>query len=145
MKLPTIIKDLWSAVRALWLPAAPPARPIPKSPHFSHVTEVATTPSNETVKAGEFYHVVYSGVDYWVLFRCPCGCGDLISLTLQKSHNPHWQVSTSHSHRPTLYPSVWRNKGCKSHFWVHDGSINWCEDSGLAPHLVRPDLYSPRQ
>lgn len=145
MKLATLIKNLWAAVRTRWVLAAPPAKSIIRPPHFSRITEVAKTPSNETVKSGEFYHVVYAGLDYWVLFRCPCGCGELISLTLQESHNPHWKISPSGSSRPTLHPSVWRNKGCKSHFWVHDGFINWCEDSGLAPHLVRPDLYSPRR
>ncbi|MDM9644782.1 DUF6527 family protein [Rhizobium sp. S163] len=29
--------------------------------------------------------------------------------------------------RPTLHPSVWRNSGCRSHFWVRRGRIAWCD------------------
>ncbi|WP_425373246.1 DUF6527 family protein, partial [Klebsiella pneumoniae] len=28
--------------------------------------------------------------------------------------------------RPTLYPSIWRTTGCRSHFWVRIGRIHWC-------------------
>lgn len=146
MRFSTLIRGAWEVARSLWTPSAPPpSKPVLRSPHFSRVTEVAATPPSETVRVGEFYHVVYAGTEYWVLFRCPCKCGDVISLQLQRAQHPHWKINLSRAGRPTLYPSVWRNTGCKSHFWVNDGFVNWCDDSGRAPHLARPDLYSPRE
>ncbi|WP_433995110.1 DUF6527 family protein [Afipia massiliensis] len=78
------------------------------------------------------------------MFRCPCGCGDMISLPMQPPHNPRWRLSLSAAGRATLSPSVWRNKGCMSHFWIRDGRVYWTRDTGTEPWLARPDRYSKR-
>lgn len=57
---------------------------------------------------------------------CPCGCGDLIQLSLLERDSPSWKLTVDESGFPTLAPSVWRSKGCCSHFFVRDGSIVWC-------------------
>lgn len=66
------------------------------------------------------------GEDWCVGFRCPCGCGALIELLVVEGARPRWDVLIQRN-RPTLKPSVWRNVGCRSHFWVRDGRIIWCE------------------
>ncbi len=111
---------------------------------FPAVTFVAVTPPNDQVMAGQLYVVVHNETRYWTLFRCPSGCGDIISLSLRPEHNPSWSVRTDVKGRPTLYPSVWRNTGCLSHFWLESGRIIWCRNSGIAPSYARPDLYQPR-
>lgn len=111
---------------------------------FSEVTVSPTTPPNDQVGDGQFHVVVHNRRPYWALFRCPSGCGEVISLSLQPAHNPRWSVKTDGKGRPTLYPSVWRNNGCRSHFWVEAGRVLWCRDSGAAPSEARPDIYRPR-
>lgn len=67
------------------------------------------------------------GDDWSVGMRCPCGCGATIELMVIPEASPRWSVSTDHTRRPTLHPSVWRKSGCRSHFWVRGGRIVWCE------------------
>ena len=111
---------------------------------FETLTIVEKTPSNRAVLPRQFIEVVYKSTPRWSMFCCPCGCGEVISLPLETHHKPHWQVSQSSAGRPQLYPSVWRNKGCLSHFWIDDGRVFWCADSGKSPSAVRPDLYMLR-
>ncbi len=99
----------------------------PKKPavYFSHINILNKTPSNDAVGDKDFIVVVHQNKPYWALFRCPCRCGRVISLTLQKIHNPSWNFNKNLSGRPTIYPSVWQIKGCHSHFWIRDGRIYW--------------------
>ncbi len=64
--------------------------------------------------------------DWCVGFRCPCGCGQRLELMLLREVKPHWTLNTN-SKGVSLHPSVWLRTGCRSHFWVRDGKILWCE------------------
>lgn len=57
---------------------------------------------------------------------CPCGCGERIELNLLPQARPCWSVERHPGGTVTLMPSVWRQKGCKSHFFVRNGRIDWC-------------------
>ncbi|WP_456769989.1 DUF6527 family protein [Bradyrhizobium sp. USDA 4448] len=59
--------------------------------------------------------------------RCPCGCGQGIELLLVKEAKPRWDLSVDPSERPSLKPSVWLQTGCKSHFWLRRGRVEWCD------------------
>ncbi|WP_420496783.1 DUF6527 family protein [Szabonella alba] len=59
--------------------------------------------------------------------RCPCGCGDIIELLVIAEAKPRWDVGADRERRPTLSPSVWRKTGCRSHFWVRRGRVQWCD------------------
>jgi len=110
--------------------------------YFKILSVLDKTPSNNSIGEKDFITVVYHGRLLWVLFRCPCGCGNVISLSLQKVHNPNWTVRKTQAGRPTIHPSVWRNKGCCSHFWIKDGRVYWCENTGIEPWLAEPMYYS---
>lgn len=56
---------------------------------------------------------------------CPCGCKDKIVLPVNDSTEPRWVLKTINSKKPSLSPSVWRTKGCKSHFFLKHGKIDW--------------------
>lgn len=56
---------------------------------------------------------------------CPCGCGALIQLSLVTEDRPSWRAHTSEFGQVTLHPSIWRVRGCKSHFWIRDGRLIW--------------------
>jgi Family of unknown function (DUF6527) len=93
--------------------------------YFTSVIEVDKTPRNDAIGDRDFIMVVHQRKPLWALFRCPCGCGNVISLSLQKLHSPHWRVK-KRAGMPSLYPSVWQNKGCCSHFWIKKGCVQWC-------------------
>lgn len=112
--------------------------------HFESVSLIPKVIPNESVEARRFYVVAHQDNFYWALFRCPDGCGDVISLPLRAPHNPRWSVRTSPAGRATLKPSVWRNQGCKAHFILEDGRVFWCNDTGIAPSQARPDIYRRR-
>jgi hypothetical protein len=112
---------------------------------FPQVEILAKTPPSEAVEAGRFLVVKHKGDPYWAMFRCPCGCESVISLPLRPPHQPRWRFGADRIGRPTLTPSVWRNSGCRSHFWIEHGRVRWCGDSGRDPYTERPDLYVPRR
>jgi hypothetical protein len=57
---------------------------------------------------------------------CPCGCGEVIELNLLEQARPRWSVQEHPDRTITLAPSVWRQKGCRSHFHLRRGRIDWC-------------------
>lgn len=110
------------------------SQPIPQVT-FLDIRRVDKPPHNENVEKSAFYFVFSSNRPRWVLFWCPCGCKSIITLSLQQNHRPHWRLKQSRDSRPTLFPSVWRDIGCMSHFWVEDGRIYWCHNTGSPPDL----------
>lgn len=67
-------------------------------------------------------------VDNWAVgLRCPCGCGETIELALLPVVVPRWELSIDKKGRPTLSPSVWKKSGCRSHFWLRRGVVQWCD------------------
>lgn len=101
--------------------------------YFQRITKISNTPSNESINSSDFIEVEYNNKPVWALFKCPCGCQFVITLPLQNSFKPYWTLSESNSCRPTLYPSIWQNKGCFSHFWIEDGIVIWCKNTGSPP------------
>jgi hypothetical protein len=65
--------------------------------------------------------------DWCVGMRCPCGCGRPIELLVVPEAKPRWNLSLDNKGYPNLSPSVWIQKGCKSHFWVRGGRVHWCD------------------
>lgn len=75
---------------------------------------------------------VVGELDPWaVAMLCPCGCGSIIHLSLLRSERPNWSLDFSPDGVPSLYPSVWRTTGCKSHFFLKQGVVVWCKASDL--------------
>jgi hypothetical protein len=65
--------------------------------------------------------------DWCVGMRCPCGCGQSIELMLIREVKPRWDIRIDHIGQPTLHPSIWLQRGCRSHFWLKGGRIQWCD------------------
>ncbi len=62
----------------------------------------------------------------WVIaFKCPCGCNSIIHLNLLEDAEPRWKYSLTSKKRVTISPSIWRTKGCKSHFFIRKSRVNW--------------------
>lgn len=87
----------------------------------AYVREEPEQPATQTL------HVVGEDGHLWfAAFVCPCGCGETIKLSLLPAGSPHWQLTDHWDGTVSLRPSVWRQRGCKSHFWLRRGKIHWC-------------------
>ncbi|MBJ3786408.1 hypothetical protein JEQ47_16905 [Devosia sp. MSA67] len=69
---------------------------------------------------------VDDGEPWSIGIQCPCRCGDVIEMLVIPGARPRWDFTIDDDGRPTLSPSVWRNVGCKSHFWLRKGRVHWC-------------------
>jgi hypothetical protein len=58
-----------------------------------------------------------------LLLACPCGCGDDFPINLDVRAGPAWRLYRNRSGGLTLFPSVWRESGCESHFIIWRGKI----------------------
>jgi hypothetical protein len=61
-------------------------------------------------------------------FKCPCGCDSIIFLNLLKDAKPCWKFRITKKGNITISPSVWRKIGCKSHFFIREGRIDWVKE-----------------
>jgi hypothetical protein len=89
----------------------------------------AQHPDYGTLRLGKMVIVRDGKIDKWACFRCPCGCEEKIQLSLSTARRPRWMVETDWFGRPSLKPSVRQTAGCKAHFWVRSGRVEWCADS----------------
>jgi hypothetical protein len=93
--------------------------------------------------AGRTIYLVGGQANPWaVVMTCPCGCGDQIQLSLLKNSRPRWRVRRHGDGSVSLHPSIWRQHGCGSHFFVHHGVVRWCPPGrmGRWPTLTRGGL-----
>jgi hypothetical protein len=72
-------------------------------------------------------YAIGEGSPWLAAFQCPCGCGDIIQLALLENESPRWSLRSEKDGTATLFPSVWRSKGCRSHFVLKGGVIFWCD------------------
>lgn len=121
-------------------PYATPAEPT-RPPALAYRT-LETTPANSEVADGELIEVIHDGSPLWIMFKCPCGLGHVISLPAAKDRRPHWTTSIRNG-RVTLSPSVYRREGCFSHFWITGGDVFWARNSGTPPWVAAPRMYKP--
>ena len=61
----------------------------------------------------------------WAYLKCPCGCEEIIMLPLSKVQRPSWSVKRDFIGRATIMPSIFKLDGCKSHFWIKKGKVEW--------------------
>lgn len=141
-----------------WFGVSPPKQPLDRRQRprpkeiplvtFSKIVSVPKPPRNHEIVQGRVYHVIHRNRSKWALFACPCGCGSVITLSLQRQHRTHWRLSKDSANLPSLHPSVWKDQGCLSHFWLRNGRVFWSFDSGTAPTPGRygfEDRHGPKQ
>jgi hypothetical protein len=91
--------------------------------------------------AGDLAQVERAGIPRSLVIACPDGCGEIITVNLDSRAGPAWRL------RPppvvSVYPSVWRDSGCRSHFIVSRGKIWWSLPEGLdAEELLQVEILS---
>ena len=92
---------------------------------------VRTDEMPERPSPRHLYVVGERGEDWYAAMVCPCGCRAVLELNLVPSGRPCWKLTTHHDESPSLFPSVWRQVGCRAHFFMRQGRIVWAraEDS----------------
>ncbi len=53
----------------------------------------------------------------WLVLSCPCGCGVEVPVNLDRRAGPAWRIYES-AYGTSVYPSVWRDTECQSHFII---------------------------
>lgn len=100
----------------------------------AQIERVAEASSYE-LKPGEAL-LVHRGVLRSIFFCCPDGCGERFNINLDPRAGKAWRLYET-KQGLTLFPSVWRDTGCGSHFIVYRNHIIWCDfdsdysDSGM--------------
>ncbi len=93
--------------------------------HFQGVVEHRHEADDLVARAGEAA-LVHRGVDRSLAIACPDGCGEMLTVNLDRRSGPAWRFYRDAS-TISVFPSVWRTTGCKSHFIVWRSRIYWCD------------------
>lgn len=72
------------------------------------------------------YIVGEGGHDWSAAMLCPCGCGAALEMNLVPPSRPLWRATVHEDGSASLHPSVWRKIGCRSHFVLSRGRVQWC-------------------
>ena len=78
------------------------------------------------------YAFVIRGVPRSIVMRCPDGCGDTITINLDRRSGSAWR-SFARKSGLTIYPSVWRETGCRAHFIIWNDTLLWIGGGERAP------------
>jgi Family of unknown function (DUF6527) len=77
-------------------------------------------------RPGDFV-LVERGVLRSFVMACPDGCGETLTLNLDPRTDKAWRYYKKRN-QISVFPSVWRDTGCKSHFIIWNHIIVWCDD-----------------
>lgn len=97
------------------------AKRITLKPQVSHRHEADSLLSEPGAAA-----IVHRGVARSIVISCPDGCGENLTINLDSRAGPAWRYYLNETDI-SLYPSVWRDTGCKSHFIIWHSKIYWCD------------------
>lgn len=78
----------------------------------------------ELESPGDYVEIV-RGVSRALVMSCPDGCGETLTINLDGRAGPAWRKYVRKA-RLTVYPSVWRETGCRAHFIIWENRIVWC-------------------
>ena len=95
--------------------------------HFQRyaLRSVSDLPEEQHIRKYTIYWVGEEPYQWCAVFYCPCGCKEVIFLNLLPTAKPCWTLTPKGKKHCTVFPSVHRIKGCKSHFFVVEGRIRW--------------------
>ncbi|WP_394351957.1 DUF6527 family protein [Rhodocytophaga rosea] len=90
-----------------------------------HYRAVVIDEEPEKVKAS-FIYLIGNHNNFWLAsLQCPCGCQETIHLNLLPGDSSQWKLKRHFNGDVTLFPSIWKSKGCKSHFFIRKCKIVW--------------------
>jgi hypothetical protein len=101
--------------------------PTEGSQRYTEVIRVTSQAEARTALAapGARIVIVERGYPRSVSFACPCGCGDVLVINVDRSVGKAWRLRAD-DRGVTLMPSVSRSSGCLSHFVLWENHVWWC-------------------
>lgn len=81
------------------------------------IVESRVQASGKLIAAGDSV-LIRRGVPRLLLLKCPCGCGYEIPINLDARAGKAWRLYHRRNSGVSLFPSVWLDSGCKSHFII---------------------------
>lgn len=104
---------------------------MPQSEKATRVRKCGTTEYRDAANAllewpGDAV-LVERGVPRSFVMRCPDGCGETLTINLDRRTGKAWRLRVNKDSTVSLYPSVWKADGCRSHFVVRNSRIIWFE------------------
>ncbi len=105
------------------------------------------TEASTLLKAAGDAVLVKRGRDRLLLLVCPCGCGEQFPINLDERAGPAWRLYRGRSGALTLYPSVWRESGCCSHYiiWRNQIMLFGESDDDFDDSLLGDDAMPKRE
>lgn len=83
----------------------------------------------DEVQKGEIYIAGDKDHEWYVGMQCPCGCGEVIELSLIPHRRPRWTICWDLLGTISINPSIWRTNHCRSHFYLTKGHVRWCPNN----------------
>ena len=77
------------------------------------------------VRRHVLYILSHQGCHWEILLQCPCGCGEILHVNLLEEIKPFWKYRVDKCRKVTLFPSLHRKVGCRSHFFIRKGKVVW--------------------
>lgn len=88
---------------------------------------VVDLPMEKSLVPNIVYHIGDEDWKWLIQLKCPCGCQEVIQLSLLERSQQFWRLEKHDEKRFSIYPSIHRTTGCKSHFWMRDNYVEWCK------------------
>jgi hypothetical protein len=85
--------------------------------HFCGKVSSRSEASAQLKAAGDAV-LVERGRPRLLILSCPCGCGEEFPINLDERAGPAWRLYENSRSGITVFPSVWRETGCKSHYVI---------------------------
>ena len=97
---------------------------------FQYKVEIIPdNPNPDTLNDNIVYVVGCKKYIKWAYLKCPCGCNDTIMLSLDRKKYPSWSVKQGMLGQATISPSIYKQDGCRSHFFIKKGQLIWARHS----------------
>ena len=94
-------------------------------------------------RSGDFV-LVNRGVLRSFVIRCPDGCGETLTINLDARTDKAWRFYRKRN-QISIFPSVWRDTGCGSHFIIWNHVIVWCDEYDGDREVIVEDEIELRQ
>jgi len=83
--------------------------------------------------------LVERGCPRFLVIKCPCWCSEELVINLDGRAGPAWRLYQD-KRGLTLFPSIWRESGCRSHFIVWHDALLMCGGDWTAEEPTDQDF-----
>ena len=98
--------------------------------------------SSKLAAAGDAV-LVERGRPRLLLLSCPCGCGEQFPINLDSRRGRLGDSTEARGTGISLFPSVWRESGCRSHYIICAIKYCYLDKMKTSPTKCRKVLMSP--